>query len=359
MFSKHLLLLLLYLAFFNLFVTGCDSDATERKSVPQEDTNLEGNNNTDASDSNNNGQNPTTGDTQDIDTSNNGQSTDTREPYVPATSRLDNITATCGNIMPAPISGGQKGWGSRYWDCCKPHCSWDENTPNLAANCDVNGDEIPCFVDSPNNNEYWSGTEGTKSGCDADGIAYMCYSHVPFAMCENLAYGFAAVPSTEDSCGKCFQLDFDGGFEHGDPKPAHRLMQGKTMIVMASNIGHDVGGGQFDIMIPGGGLGAFTAGCEKQWNVDVNNEALVGKTFGGFTTTCQESLGWDAPPETIKSCVQDMCDTLFGDKPALNDLWEGCTWYVRWMNAVDNPTFSYQQVPCPKELEDLYYSAFH
>ena len=59
----------------------------------------------------------------------------------------------------------------------------------------------------------------------------------------------------DDACGKCFQLQFDGGFRHGEPKAAHAMMKGKTMIVMASNIGHDVGGGQFDIMIPGGGLG--------------------------------------------------------------------------------------------------------
>ncbi len=187
----------------------------------------------------------------------------------------------------------------------------------------------------------------------------MCYCHVPFAVCKNLAYGFAAVPAGDDACGKCFQIQFDGGFRHGEPKPAHALLKGKTMIVMASNIGHDVGGGQFDLMIPGGGLGAFRNGCARQWNVDVNNEALVGKGNGGFTSYCQQQVGWDADPEDIKVCVRSMCDNLFGKDPSLHDLWEGCIWYVEWMHAVDNPTFTYKEVKCPQELIDIYYSSYH
>jgi hypothetical protein len=29
------------------------------------------------------------------------------------------------------------------------------------------------------------------------------------------------------------------------------------------------------------------------------------------------------------------------------------------MHAVDNPTFTYKEVECPKALVDLYYSAYH
>lgn len=268
-------------------------------------------------------------------------------------SRLDNITKSCGNLMPSPISGGQSGWGSRYWDCCKPHCSWSENTSRLAANCDVNNEEIPCYEDMGD----WK--RGTKNGCEADGVAYTCYKHVPFAVCENLAYAFAATPGGNDACGKCFQLEFDGGFQHGSPKEAHGLMQGKVMIVMASNIGHDVGGGQFDIMIPGGGLGAFTGGCEKQWGISLNDESLVGKTYGGFTSKCEEQLGYDASANDMKVCVRQMCDNLFGNDPKLADLHEGCIWYVEWMHAVNNPTFKYKEVPCPQALIDLYFTTKH
>lgn len=272
-------------------------------------------------------------------------------------SRLANITKKCNGLKPSPVSGGQKGWGSRYWDCCKPHCSWPEQTKRYAANCDKDGKEIPCFKTVTNGT--WTGVQGTRSGCDQDGEAYMCYSHVPYAVCDELALGFAAVPANTDICGKCYQVDFDGGFKHGDPKPAHLLMKGKSMIVMASNIGHDVGGGQFDMMIPGGGLGAFRSGCQKQWGVDVNNESLVGKGYGGFTSTCREKLGWDAETEDVKLCVRSMCDNLFGKNPALRDLYDGCIWYVEWMHAVDNPTFTYKEVECPQVLIDLYYSAFH
>lgn len=274
-------------------------------------------------------------------------------------SRLDNIDKDCDDgVMPGTVSGGQNGWGSRYWDCCKPHCSWPDKTKHYAANCSIDGKtEVPCF--KVVGDEHWTGLEGIKSGCDQDGEAFMCYCHVPFAVCKNLAYGFAAVPAGDDACGKCFQLQFDGGFRHGEPKAAHAMMKGKTMIVMASNIGHDVGGGQFDIMIPGGGLGAFRNGCARQWKVDVNNEALVGKGSGGLTSYCQEKVGWDADPEDIKDCVRSMCDNLFGKDPSLHDLWEGCIWYVDWMHAVDNPTFTYREVQCPQELTDLYYSSLH
>ena len=268
-------------------------------------------------------------------------------------SRLDNITARCGDGMPPAVTGGSSGWASRYWDCCKPHCSWPENTTRLSANCGVDNSEIPCYIDRGN----WK--EGTRSGCESGGEAFTCYRHAPFAICEDLAYGFAAVPAGSYACGTCFQIDFDGGFRHGEPKPAHALVQGKTMIVIASNIGHDVSGGQFDLMIPGGGLGAFKEGCARQWGIDGTNEALVGKTYGGFTSTCQEQLGWDAAPGAIKGCVRTMCDNLFGNNPALRDLWEGCIWYVDWMHAVDNPTFTYKAIECPRELLDLYYSSFH
>lgn len=274
-------------------------------------------------------------------------------------SRLTAITRSCDGLMPSPVSGGQKGWGSRYWDCCKPHCSSPYNTKHLCANCDSSGvDEVPCFV--KDGNEYSTWDKATESSCQG-GIAYACYRHVPFAVCEKLAFGYAAVPgsSGSDMCGKCFQLDFDGGASNNDAKAAHKMMKGKTMIVIASNIGHDVNGGQFDLMIPGGGLGAFREGCKKQWGVNVDDPNLVGNNLGGLISSCQSKLGWDADVGVLKECVRGMCDNLFGKDPALYDLWEGCIWFVDWMHAVDNATFTYKEVPCPKELIEMYYSTKH
>ncbi|MGL1935577.1 MAG: hypothetical protein OCD01_11170 [Fibrobacterales bacterium] len=288
----------------------------------------------------------------------NSSSSKATYPVVdPSKDKLANIIKKCESPI-TKLTDGQPGWNSRYWDCCKPHCSVPQNTDNLTKNCSIDDIETPCFKEV--GNEFWTGIETIKTGCAEGGETFACYSHAPFAVCEDLAYGFAAVPGIhDDMCGSCFQLDYDGGFQHGEPKEAHTLMKGKSMIVMASNIGHDVAGGQFDIMIPGGGLGAFDAGCAVQWNVDPNDEQLVGKKFGGFMTTCREALGNEEPADTYKDCVRNMCDNLFGFDPKMKDLWEGCIWYVDWMHAVDNPTFTYKQVECPQVLLDMYGSEFH
>ena len=39
--------------------------------------------------------------------------------------------------------------------------------------------------------------------------------------------------------------------------PSLRRNVGKHLIVMSNNVGYDVAGGQFDVMIPGGGFGIF------------------------------------------------------------------------------------------------------
>ena len=51
---------------------------------------------------------------------------------------------------------------------------------------------------------------------------------------------------------KCFALTFTGTGKY-ETKANHQALKGKTLVVMASNIGYDVENGQFDMMIPGGG----------------------------------------------------------------------------------------------------------
>ncbi|NLB64535.1 MAG: hypothetical protein GX801_10605 [Fibrobacter sp.] len=267
-------------------------------------------------------------------------------------------------MEPPKVTSGKTGWGSRYWDCCKPHCSWREevdtnaNPFKICKNCNINDQEISAFVESPNADEWWHGYEGTKSGCDEGGVAYTCYDHAPYAVCEDLAYGFVAAPGSEAACGKCFLLEFDGGNKEGNIKDSHRMLAGKRMIVMASNIGHDVEVGQFDIMIPGGGLGAFAAGCKVQWGVDDTNEDLVGVRFGGLLSKCQQTHGWD-DISALKTCVRGKCDALFGNKPDMKYLHDGCIWFVDWMHVADNPTYKYQEIDCPAELEQAYGSSRH
>ena len=79
------------------------------------------------------------------------------------------------------------------------------------------------------------------------------------------------------------------------------------MIVMASNIGYDVEEGQFDMMVPGGGVGLYDAlstmvsGSNVQW----------GAQYGGFLTYCQQSLGYDNTVAKYQECVKDMCAAAF------------------------------------------------
>jgi len=247
---------------------------------------------------------------------------------------MANITRTCGAGEVPSTVGGSNGYGTRYWDCCKPHCAWTANTSNLVQMCDAN--DNPIAID-----------DQISSGCEG-GPAFTCHSQVPFAICEDLAYGFAAVPAGGDACGKCYQLEFDGTGKYGT-KPAHQSLVGKKMIVKASNIGHDVSGGQFDIMIPGGGVGAFN-GCSTQWGVSTSE---LGAQYGGFYTTCEQQLGYNASMEQYKSCVRTKCESVFQAR-GLDELYEGCLWFVDWMNAANNPNFKYKEVPCPSELNDLY-----
>lgn len=99
------------------------------------------------------------------------------------------------------------------------------------------------------------------SGCTSGGTSYTCANNEPWAVSDSLAYGFAAVHisgGTESTwCCQCYQLTFTSG-------PA----SGKTLVVQATNTGGDLGSNQFDLLIPGGGVGIYN-GCNSQygsWN---------------------------------------------------------------------------------------------
>ena len=118
----------------------------------------------------------------------------------------------------------------------------------------------------------------------------------PFAVRDTLAYGFAAT-SSGDVCGRCYQLQFTGSSHNSPGDPGSAALAGKTMIVQATNIGYDVGGGQFDILVPGGGVGAFNA-CSAQWGVS-NSE--LGAQYGGLLAACKQELGYNASLAQYKS----------------------------------------------------------
>jgi len=209
---------------------------------------------------------------------------------------------------------------TRYWDACKPSCGWDGNasgSPNgTAKSCSVNGSVLS--------------DNAAKNACEGGGTAYTCMKQAPWKVSDNLSYGFAA-SHTNGDCGKCFELSFNNG---------------KKMVIMVSNIGGDVSQNQFDLMIPGGGVGAFNA-LSNQISQNGGSSGNLGAQYGGFRTTC----GPD------KNCIRNMCNSAFSSA-ALADLKAGCEWYIDWFDAADNPTANSSQVTCPQALIDKYKGNF-
>lgn len=251
----------------------------------------------------------------------------------PASSSASSAASSAPHTGYDPIQGGCDGYATRFWDCCKPHCGWSENLPGGVepmGSCSA--------ADQPLNNP------DAISSCEG-GDAHVCHGMVPFAVSDDLAFGYAAT-SSGDICGRCFQLEFTGDSYNAGNDPGSAALGGKTMIVQAVNIGYDVAGGQMDIMVPGGGVGAFD-GCSNQWGV--SNQDL-GAQYGGFLSACKDELGYNASLEQYKSCVTNRCDSVFGSR-GLDELQAGCHWFADWFEAADNPALRYQEVQCPAELK--------
>ncbi|CAH1115090.1 unnamed protein product [Psylliodes chrysocephalus] len=205
-----------------------------------------------------------------------------------------------------PIAGGLSGTGTttRYWDCCKPSCSWKENikTPDMipVSSCTLDGSTVV--------------NASIQSGCNG-GTAYMCTNQQPWQVDENVGYGFAAASFTggvdTNLCCACFKLDFTD------------QLVGKSLILQVTNTGGDLGQNQFDIALPGGGVGIFTQGCHDQWSAPWSG---WGDQYGGVGSREQ--------------CLSDL--------PKL--LQAGCLFRFDFMNNANNPHVQFTQVECPAEI---------
>jgi hypothetical protein len=204
------------------------------------------------------------------------------------------------------VSGGS-GFATRYWDCCQPHCAQFDG-----HRCEQNGT---------------TRTGNTQSSC-AGGGAYACYDEAPKAVNDCLSYGYIA--KTNPNCGQCYRIQFTGEGQHNAADPGSQLLKGKQMIVKVSNTGGDVANNQFDLMIPGGGVGQFNA-CSKQWSA-----SELGAQYGGFLTNCSGTHS------AKKECVRQNCSKI----PA-GPARDGCLWFVDWFQVADNPKFTSQQTDCP------------
>ncbi|KAJ8982524.1 hypothetical protein NQ317_018565 [Molorchus minor] len=202
------------------------------------------------------------------------------------------------------IEGGLSGTGTttRYWDCCKPSCAWIENVKNVDTpvnTCEADGETV---IDAE-----------IQSAC-IGGKAYMCSNQQATVVNDTLAIGFAATSFTGGAdtnyCCACFLLTFQGE------------LSGKQLIVQATNTGGDLGSNQFDLAIPGGGVGIFTEGCETQWDTPSNG---WGDQYGG--------VGSDADCSTLPEVLQP-----------------GCHFRFQFMQGVSNPAVTFTQIECPAQL---------
>ena len=239
-------------------------------------------------------------------------------------------TGGCPNIKTK--GGGGNGWATRYWDCCKPSCSWQENAGgNPAKQCTHKG---------KNPSTDWGG----GSICSGGGLM-TCTSQIPFTVdgCTEMGFAFAAVPASNGGqCGKCFQLTFTGKGKYSTDAN-HTAIKGKKLIIMVTNVGHDVEQGQFDIMIPGGGVGAFD-GCSNA--MGWGNQ---GERYGGLLSDCEKSSNYK--PTATLSCLKEKCNSSFGSD---SEAKQGCLFLAEFMHAAGNPLHEYVEVECPDVLKQKY-----
>jgi len=216
------------------------------------------------------------------------------------------------------------GWLSRYWDGCKPSCSWSGkqyNGQGQCKECDKNNNKI-------NTNDL------NRSSCEG-GTSYTCWDMAPWAVDNTTAYGFAAAHN-DGQCGTCWQLTFDGRTGNNSPNTNASSLNGKKLTVMISNIGGDVQGNQLDFLVPGGGVGNYDS-----FSSQIGNSNL-GQRYGGLV-----SDGCIGNP----SCLRRKCDNAFGNA-GQEWLKAGCYFYADWMGAVDNPSYNAISVSCPAALVD-------
>lgn len=235
------------------------------------------------------------------------------------TTARGGTTGAGGSTTPGSTNAqitGTSGWASRYWDCCKPSCGWSANSNPPVPSCDKGG-TTRISVDQ-------------KNGCESGGSAFECYDFSPwFDSGTNMSYGFAAYNGV--ACGTCFELQFTGNGNSGANDGAAAI-KGQQMIVQVINIG-GIAANQFDLLIPGGGVGAMN-GCSTQWG----GSADLGVQYGGLLSECDGDA----------TCMKGKCSSVFDS--ISSTLKAGCDWFTGWFSSADNPQLVYKQVSCPSQL---------
>jgi len=221
-----------------------------------------------------------------------------------------NMFALLGALMMGSATHAQLSGTAittRYWDCCKESCSWAANVANVAGGNPV----ASCAKDG-----VTTLNDNTASGCNS-GTAYTCNNNQPFVGANNISYGFVAANfaglGMTQICCQCLKLTFTSA-----------PISGKVMYVQVTNTGSDLNTNQFDIQMPGGGVGIFN-GCQSQWGAP--------------------SSGWGAQYGGISS--QSQCSQL------PTQLQPGCNWRFGWFQNANNPNVNWQVVACPSQLTSI------
>ena len=184
--------------------------------------------------------------------------------------------------------------------------------------------------------------------CDGGSVA-VCTSQIPFTIegCSNIGFAFAAVPASNGGqCGKCFLLTFTGQGKY-ETKANHQALAGKKLVVMVTNIGADVNQGQFDVMIPGGGVGMYNGTAGYGWG----NQ---GNQYGGHLSDCEDEVGGGDNQQVYekrKECLIDKCNSVFSNDAEAK---QGCLFLADFMEAAGNPLHTYVEVECPSVLSSRY-----
>ncbi|KAG4026005.1 hypothetical protein MFRU_046g00110 [Monilinia fructicola] len=219
---------------------------------------------------------------------------------------MKTLVALLPFFLQANAQASGSGTTTRYWDCCKPSCAWSDKAVLASGSSPVG----TCDV---NNSPLSDPTANAASGCNG-GTSYMCSDQSPWAVTDDLAYGYAAVNIAGGSeaswCCACYELTFTS-----------TALAGKKMIVQATNTGGDLGSNQFDLAIPGGGVGIFN-GCTAEFGAPSSG---WGAQYGGVSSASSCS--------SFPTALQPGCNFRFG-----------------WFEGADNPTVDFKQVECPAAL---------
>jgi hypothetical protein len=163
----------------------------------------------------------------------------------------------------------------------------------------------------------------------------------PQVASDTLAYAFAAYNGA--SCGTCFQLTFTGKSNDGTADMGSQQICGKSIIVQVVNTG-GLQSGQFDLLIPGGGVGANNA-CSTQWKA---SGSQLGVQYGGVMLQCEQQDNYNY--SMYPACTLSACQSLFPNTPTML---AGCEFIINWMKGANNPSVKYTQVNCPSQLTSM------